>query len=394
MHTTEEILEKVHSISHVLITEMDTEGILRHTWPQAPGNSVEAFAPQTIIHAFYALHRDCDHPIIHFVEPGFFLAVMQMDPDTFVMIGLVSPFSQTREDILKLAGGVIHPIYLSNFCDLMLQQPSINLEQMQTLIQLIYQLSTGEELSSGNILFLDQVASGQFAPSPLELREDPGLHVSTDFEAALCDAIEMGNRAMLERRLFAPHSGHVGRMSMSDLRQEKYSFICLATLATRAAIRGGLPSETAFSLSDLYCQRVDLLTDISSIQNLVFTMLTDFCRRVQEGKKLPLVTPVILHALDYISVHLHEQINMDDLSKHCGLCTRSLSLRFRKEVGMGVPEYIHLEKLKEAKYLLRHTDYSLAEITTYLNYPSQSYFTQIFKKYTKLTPQQYRMSAK
>lgn len=62
---------------------------------------------------------------------------------------------------------------------------------------------------------------------------------------------------------------------------------------------------------------------------------------------------------------------------------------FRQEIGMGIPEYIHREKLGEAEYLLRHTSYTLSGITTYLNYPSQSYFTQIFKKYNGITPQQY-----
>ena len=179
-------------------------------------------------------------------------------------------------------------------------------------------------------------------------------------------------------------------MSSNDLRQQKYSFICMATLASRAAIRGGLPAETAFSLSDLYCQRVDLLSENTLVQNLTYTMLADYCERVREIQKRPVTSPVISNCLSYISVHLHEPISLEQLSQHCGLCTRSLSLRFKKEMGMGIPEYIHREKLQEAEYLLQHTSYSLSEITSYLNYPSQSYFTEIFKKYKQMTPQQCR----
>ena len=39
---------------------------------------------------------------------------------------------------------------------------------------------------------------------------------------------------------------------------------------------------------------------------------------------------------------------------------------------------------------MTHTDHTLTQITTYLNYPTQSYFTQIFKRYEGCTPQQYR----
>ena len=184
----------------------------------------------------------------------------------------------------------------------------------------------------------------------------------------------------------AEDRGRVGH----DLQRPEITGVGDEVIVGRAAIRGGLPAETAFSLSDLYCQRADVLTEIPLIQNLTFTMLMDFCGKVREIRRRPRISPVVEKCLEYISVHLHEPIGLEQLSRHCGLCGRSLSLRFREEPGMGATEYIHREKLREAEYLLRHTDYSLSEITSYLNYPSQSYFTQIFKKYRGETPQRYR----
>ena len=81
---------------------------------------------------------------------------------------------------------------------------------------------------------------------------------------------------------------------------------------------------------------------------------------------------------------------MEALSEHCHLCRRSLTIRFQKEMGMTVSEYVQKEKTQEAKFLLHHTSTSLSEIATYLNYSSQSYFTQQFKKSTGETPEQYR----
>ena len=223
-----------------------------------------------------------------------------------------------------------------------------------------------------------------------EAREEDLFHVPTEFEEAVCSAIESGNPELLVRRLSSPVRGRIGRMSTSELRQEKYSIICLATLVSRAAIRGGLDPETAFNLSDLYCQRADVLNDIDALHHLSYGMMEDYCRRVLQVRSKSGTSAVIQKCLDYISVHLHEPLGLETLSSVCGLCTRSLSQRFKKEVGMGVPEYIHREKLQEAKYLLKHTDYTLAQIAAYLNYPSQSYFTQIFRRYTEQTPQQYR----
>ena len=119
-------------------------------------------------------------------------------------------------------------------------------------------------------------------------------------------------------------------------------------------------------------------------------MAMDFCRRVADIKNSGAQSTAVKACINYISEHLHDDLRLEELSRHCGLCSRSLSLKFKAEMGMGIPEYIHREKLREGRYLLDCTDYTLAEIAGFLNYPTQSYFTQIFKKYQGCTPQQYR----
>lgn len=50
---------------------------------------------------------------------------------------------------------------------------------------------------------------------------------------------------------------------------------------------------------------------------------------------------VIKNCLQYISTHLHEELRLEELAHECGLRSRSLSLKFKAEVGCGIPEYIH-----------------------------------------------------
>lgn len=119
----------------------------------------------------------------------------------------------------------------------------------------------------------------------------------------------------------------------------------------------------------------------------------DFCEKVAKSRLPQQVSPVVQKALSYITVHLHEPFGMEELSQYCNLCRRSLTIRFQKEVGMTVGEYVQREKTEEAKFLLRHTKIGLPEIAAYLDYSSQSYFTQIFRKHTGKTPQQYRAGA-
>ena len=389
----EQDLAHLYHVTGIPLTLLDGKGKLVQSWPDAAAEALYSASNAMAIADFRLRERDRRHPLIRFIDPGYLLGVVELEADRYLLIGHVSPTVQTHDDVLKLAGESIHPAHLQEFCDMLLNRPLVSLEKMKDLIHLLMGL-LGESIAEEDILFVDNVSrklgTAQLDRSLFEQREAAESHVPVDFETAICAAIETGDRVLLERGLYNTYRGRVGRMSQNDLRQQKYTFICMATLASRAAIRGGLDAETSFNLSDFYCQRADLLGEIPPIQDLTFTMLTDFCGRVREIKKLPCASPLIQNCLNYISVHLHEPITLELLSAHCGLCTRSLSLRFREETGMGVPEYVHREKLREAEYLLLHTDYSLSKITSYLNYANQSYFTQIFKKYKGQTPQQYR----
>ena len=398
MQKTISLLENMHSITGIPLSLIDGDGNLLQSFPPANSELLKENATDVILHDFKEYERDSCHPMISFFDPGLLLGMMELENGCYVLIGTVSPYVHTRSELLEKIGEAIQPGYLQQFCDQLIQLPLFTLEKLKDMICILSRLFENE-VNSESILFVDTVVGRKVGMTTLdqqifEQRETADYHVPQDFEKAICDAVELGNRALLERALFSPVQGHVGRMSANDLRQQKYSFICMAVLSSRAAIRGGLEPETAFSLSDLYCQRADLLTEIPLLQNLTFTMLMDFCSKVREIRKRPASSKIIENCLRYISVHLHEPISLDILSDYCGLCGRSLSIRFKSEMGIGIPEYIHREKLQEARYLLRNTDKTLSQITNYLNYPSQSYFTQIFKKYEGLTPQQYRENRK
>lgn len=392
-------LEMLYNVNHIPMALLDREGCLLSSLPQETPPGVHPFAYKIVIDDFLLQKRDTTHPLISLVGSGFLLGVMELTPELYLLVGLVSPFLQSRKDILTMMAGVVAPNSLQAVCDFLLQVPTLSLHQLKDHMRLVGKLLLQEDISADNILFMDvffreTTDAFHLEKNLFEQREEPEFHVPLDFETSLCNAIETGNRRRLEQCLYAPYRGRVGKMSSNELRQQKYSFICMAILASRSAIRGGLPAETAFSLSDLYCQRIDLMDDLVQIQNLTFTMMTDYCDRVRAIQQRPSVSPIIDSCLSYISVHLHETINLEHLSTHCGLCSRSLSLRFKKEMGMGITEYIHREKMQEAEYLLEHSTYSLSEITSFLNYPSQSYFTHTFKTYHGLTPLQFRNQMK
>ena len=81
-----------------------------------------------------------------------------------------------------------------------------------------------------------------------------------------------------------------------------------------------------------------------------------------------------------------------DVVSYIGVSRTSLLTRFKKEVGETLGSYINKQKIKEAQLLLIYSTKSLLEISLSLNYSSQSYFQNRFKKTINMTPKEYRIS--
>ena len=61
-----------------------------------------------------------------------------------------------------------------------------------------------------------------------------------------------------------------------------------------------------------------------------------------------------------------------------------------KEMGISVSSYIQNKKIETAQNMLCHSDYAISVISSTLAFPSQSYFTSVFREKTGKTPKQYR----
>ena len=64
----------------------------------------------------------------------------------------------------------------------------------------------------------------------------------------------------------------------------------------------------------------------------------------------------------------------------------------KEKTGRSACEWIELRTVEEAKYLLKTTNNSIAEIAYKLTYNDASNFTKFFKKFTNMTPGEYRKS--
>lgn len=338
--------------------------------------------------------RDMAHPLVLMLNFDLFIGIAQLADDLFLITAPVSPFEKKRTELMEFCTPAIEPEHLIRFVDLLLNTPLFPLRRFNAAFSLLIYLGCGRHISATDILLCNSTVSdmpGTAAGRELFLtRESLEYHADFSYEDGVCAALEAGDLEQMRIQLMRPVDGKVGQMSSNTLTQKKYLFVAFSTLLTRAAIRGGLPHETACSLADVYCQRMDQAFEISAIESLEYKMAMDFCQCVHEVKIKRRFSCAVQKCVEHINKHLHEVIRMKDLAALCGLCTRSVSLKFKAETGLSVSDYINQERVREAQYLLTHSDYSLAEISACLQYNSQSYFSQRFREVCGTTPQKYR----
>ncbi|MCM1299644.1 MAG: helix-turn-helix transcriptional regulator [Firmicutes bacterium] len=232
--------------------------------------------------------------------------------------------------------------------------------------------------------------------SRLQNMETVNLHNSQGFERRLYGTIRDGDLNGLNKLLTSELDGlREGRLAASPLRQAKNLFIVnTARVVSLAAIPGGLGAEEANQLMDTYIQECEQLQNIDAVYTLQGAMMRDYCRRIRLSKLPEGISSEIFECINYIRINTNSQISAKDIADHIDRSTSYLFKRFKAETGKTVNDFITECKLSEAKKLLKHSNKTLAEISNYLCFSSQSYFQSVFKKEFGVTPSEYRKNGK
>ena len=95
----------------------------------------------------------------------------------------------------------------------------------------------------------------------------------------------------------------------------------------------------------------------------------------------------------YINDNLSEtSMNVDGLSEYVGLSRSQLHRRMKDIVGTAPSDYIRNVKLRKACEILAKGDVDIAQVAYSLGFNAQSHFSTLFKRYTGMTPSEYRSS--
>ena len=263
--------------------------------------------------------------------------------------------------------------------------------------QMLHFTVTGEKIPTGAFQFQNPLTP-DYAKNdslPFQVRTISESHGTWAAEQELVRRIEDGNLNYQDAFDKVAITGSSGNFNLGDpLRQAKDYVLSFIILASRAAMRAGLSPELSYTLSDFYIQSVENAQLIPEIQEIGHTMYRDYITRVHDLKISSAKSRQVQECMNYIQLHTREEISIQDIAAQFGYTEYYFSKKFKKETGMSMKEYIKQSRISHAKLLLKSTDEPIQTISENLQFCSQSYFAETFRKYTGKSPGTYRLSSR
>ena len=98
--------------------------------------------------------------------------------------------------------------------------------------------------------------------------------------------------------------------------------------------------------------------------------------------------------IEFINKHFSEKIALKILANRLGYNKNYLCMRFKKETGMTINNYIQSYRIYKAKELITFSDYDLKQICEKVGFEDIHHFSRIFKNVEGISPGHYKTKEK
>ncbi len=216
------------------------------------------------------------------------------------------------------------------------------------------------------------------------------LYHYNEFESELLLAIKLGDETTALNLLNMEETRTDSVMMIrKEVRRYKNNAMCFNAILRKTLEKEHVHPISNYYMEEQFMSEIERCTTTSEIRALQRKMISSYCKMVRE-KKYQEYPQIISKMLTYIDANPCADLKLKNFAKMLNFNANYLSELFSKEIGMTLTEYVHLRRLQKAKQLLEHTDLKMEFIAKQCGFSNSHYFIRIFKKYTGITPKQYR----
>lgn len=144
----------------------------------------------------------------------------------------------------------------------------------------------------------------------------------------------------------------------------------------------------------IYDARGNELEHAVEMTGRLYTMLSLFMQSAPKDKNQDTASSYIQKSIEYISSSYSYAITVEDIAEYVGLSRSHLFRTFQNILNVSPKEYLTNFRMKQACYLLEHSDLSISTIATSVGFENNLYFSKTFHKLKQMSPSDYRKSFK
>lgn len=130
---------------------------------------------------------------------------------------------------------------------------------------------------------------------------------------------------------------------------------------------------TKDEMSDWLFKQMEMMFDL-----MIGSKKTNKHKAVEKAKK-------------YIESHFNQDITLQEVANVVGMNPNYFSLLFKEEIGLTYIKYLTKYRMELAKIMLKEGR-KISEVSEEVGYLTYRHFSEVFKKYTGMTPKQYKDS--
>lgn len=124
---------------------------------------------------------------------------------------------------------------------------------------------------------------------------------------------------------------------------------------------------------------------------IVRVLANEFMEESETHAAFPQSYTTFRRLVNHLNNGYEREIGKAQLEEATGRTYEYLCQVFKKYANMTIVGYVHQLRVQQAKHLLEHTDRSVREIGESVGYSDPFYFSRMFKKIERVSPQQFRL---
>ncbi|WP_052350345.1 AraC family transcriptional regulator [Paenibacillus gorillae] len=140
------------------------------------------------------------------------------------------------------------------------------------------------------------------------------------------------------------------------------------------------------------CYELIIKSKLCELWALLYQGFQSSSPRIQPGASRSVLR--VKQALQFIHNHYQNKLTLEEIAAACNLSKSECSRFFKKMIRQSPFEYLLHYRIQKSLPLLLDPDANITEVSEQVGFASVSYYAEIFRRYMKCSPTEYRKQHK